>query len=117
MGSERVHHAPPGATSLPSLIGNDIDFLFAHGDHSYNSVRADLENYARLVRPGGVIAFHDIVPGRAESVSGVPQLWREIRTDFESVEFVESWKRHRFGTGIVRTLEDTTDTGDKSQAR
>src|SRR5205085_12501196 len=41
------------------------DFLFIDGDHSYDGVRRDFELYRDLVRPGGLIAFHDINPDYA----------------------------------------------------
>lgn len=36
-----------------------IDFLFIDGDHHYNAVRTEYQLYAPLVRPGGIIGFHD----------------------------------------------------------
>jgi predicted O-methyltransferase YrrM len=43
-------------------LGNDqLDVLFIDGDHSFNGVKADFENYSPLVRAGGLIIFHDIV--------------------------------------------------------
>ena len=39
--------------------GPDDDFLFIDGDHT--GVGRDYEMYRDLVRPGGLIAFHDIV--------------------------------------------------------
>jgi cephalosporin hydroxylase len=36
-----------------------IDFLFIDGDHRYWGVKKDFQNYEPLVRPGGMIAFHD----------------------------------------------------------
>ena len=44
------------------LDGRPLDFLFIDGDHSYNGVAADFENYAPMVRKGGLIGFHDIQP-------------------------------------------------------
>lgn len=38
-----------------------VDFLFIDGDHSYEGVKADYENYGPLVRKGGMIAFHDVI--------------------------------------------------------
>ena len=40
--------------------GEPLDLLFIDGDHSYDGVRADFELYGRLVRPGGLIALHDV---------------------------------------------------------
>jgi len=49
------------------LDGRKIDLLFIDGDHSYTGVAADYAMYSPLVRPGGIIAFHDAatVPTRA----------------------------------------------------
>lgn len=45
---------------LDLLGGRLIDFLFIDGDHTLSGVSADYALYAPLVRPGGVIAFHDV---------------------------------------------------------
>ena len=55
-------------------VGQPLDLLFIDGDHAYDSVRRDFELYAPLVRPDGLIAFHDIVPGDEELVGGVPRV-------------------------------------------
>ena len=39
------------------ILPSAIDFLFLDGDHSYEGVRRDFENYAPLVRPGGIVAL------------------------------------------------------------
>ena len=38
---------------------NDFDCLFIDGNHSYDYVKNDYDNYYRSIRKGGVIAFHD----------------------------------------------------------
>jgi len=40
------------------LIKN-VDILFIDGDHKYNAVIKDFENYKDLVLPGGFIVFYD----------------------------------------------------------
>src|SRR4051812_22118344 len=42
--------------------GPDVDFLFIDGDHTFAGIQEDFERYSVLVRPGGLIAFHDILP-------------------------------------------------------
>ena len=84
-------HDPDTFTELlAALDGNLIDCLFIDGDHSYDGARQDFDMYAPLVRPGGVVALHDIA---AESTPdyeiGVPKLWAELRTD-TTVEFIDS---------------------------
>lgn len=44
-----------------------MDFVFVDGAHDYQSVRKDTENALRLLRPGGVILWHDY--GVAEGVT------------------------------------------------
>jgi predicted O-methyltransferase YrrM len=45
------------------LNGRPLDLMFVDGDHSYEGVTQDFTEYSTLVRPGGLVAFHDIVPG------------------------------------------------------
>jgi predicted O-methyltransferase YrrM len=85
-----------------ALDGRGIDFLLIDGDHSYEGVRADWERYGPLVRPGGVIAFHDIVPGPVEAVGDVPRFWGELRREREVEEIVGAPEQRGFGLGIVR---------------
>lgn len=42
------------------LNGRSIDVLFIDGDHSYEGMVADYNDYSPLVRAGGLIAVHDI---------------------------------------------------------
>jgi len=39
-----------------------IDFLLIDGDHSYEAVRRDWENWSPFVSDGGRVAFHDGLP-------------------------------------------------------
>jgi predicted O-methyltransferase YrrM len=94
------------------LKGKRFDMLFIDGDHSYEGVRRDHEQYESLVRDGGLIAFHDIVPDQrdAEGVllhencyaGGVHRYWAEIKDQYSHWEFVESWNQNGFGIGVLR---------------
>jgi predicted O-methyltransferase YrrM len=55
-----------------------IDFCFIDGDHTYEGVRKDFEMYSRLVRNGGIVAFHDIF-GPNSSVCQVQRFWKEFK--------------------------------------
>lgn len=57
-----------------------VDFLFIDGNHSYEGVKADYQYYSPLVRPGGVIAFHDILdtPWHRETGCQVDKFWQEL---------------------------------------
>jgi predicted O-methyltransferase YrrM len=82
------------------LAGRPIDVLFIDGDHSYEGVKADFENYSPLVRPGGLIAFHDIVPTAQEEVT-VSYFWKEISARLPSIEFIERPDQQSYGIGVL----------------
>jgi predicted O-methyltransferase YrrM len=60
-----------------------IDFLMIDGDHSYDGVKADFNLYHKLVRKGGIIAFHDILdtPLHRELFCRVDLFWNQIKKD------------------------------------
>jgi predicted O-methyltransferase YrrM len=107
-GKQRIYlirkdsHDPETLEELKRILGGEkIDFLFIDGDHRYEGVRRDFEMYGPLVRKGGIIAFHDIVPGPSELVGGVPKFWSEIKQNFHYKEFVEDWKQGGYGIGVL----------------
>jgi len=64
----------PDVVSYVRRIVEKVDFLFIDGGHSFECVLADITNYRPLVRPGGIMALHDIdLRG-----SGVPDAWRQM---------------------------------------
>ncbi len=77
-----------------------LDLLLIDGDHTYNGVKRDFEIYSRLVRKGGIIAFHDIVPGPPENVGGVPRFWGENKHNFNFIEFVKDHEQGGYGIGV-----------------
>lgn len=81
---------------LKEVIGGKntkIDFLMIDGDHSYKGVKADFDLYHKLVRKGGIIAFHDILdtPLHRELFCRVDLFWDEINKDerFEAYEIID----------------------------
>lgn len=70
-----------------------IDFLMIDGDHSYDGVKADFNLYHKLVRKGGIIAFHDILDTELhrELFCRVDLFWNEIKKDdrFISYEIID----------------------------
>lgn len=77
-----------------------LDWLFIDGGHDYETVKSDWENYSGLVKEGGVIAFHDILP---QENSEVDKLWKEIKNNFYTVEIIyphEEWG-HGPGIGVI----------------
>lgn len=82
------------------LGGRKADLLFVDGDHTYEGVGADVAAYTAFLRPGGLLALHDICrhPGRPEV--GVWRIWEHLRERFESRELVhppDTWG----GIGVV----------------
>jgi predicted O-methyltransferase YrrM len=88
------------------LPAGSVDFLFIDGDHSYQGIRRDFEFYSPLVREGGLVAFHDIVPGgpgKHGDPGGVPVFWSEVRDGHRvEAEFVEDWDWGSCGIGVIR---------------
>ena len=83
------------------LCDKTLDLLFIDGDHRYEGVQTDFASYAPLVRTGGLIALHDIVPGEEKYVGGVPDFWREVKQGRRVREFVESWEQGGYGIGLL----------------
>ena len=107
-----------GDSSSPEMLrrvkewlgGEQLDFLFIDGDHTLDGVTADYRTYAPLVAPGGVIAFHDIVPdhttrhGRKTiAVAGdVPVFWNELKATLpDHQEFVADPEQDGAGIGLT----------------
>jgi cephalosporin hydroxylase len=80
-----------------ALDRRPVDFLHVDGDHSLAGVRRDFEMYAPLVRPGGLVALHDIA-GR----EGVPEFWRELRAERPSTTEEILSAGSNIGFGLVR---------------
>ena len=90
---------------LAILAGTPLDFLFIDGDHSYQGVRRDFLDYVPLVRPGGLVAFHDILPHSAGLGGEVARYWAEIREGYQGIELVEDRQQDGFGIGVIRVSE------------
>jgi predicted O-methyltransferase YrrM len=77
--------------SLPE----QVDFIFVDGDHSYEGLKEDWEIVRRILRPGGIAAFHDVNPQpqiRA-SCEGAVQCFEELirpSPEFRLIETCES---------------------------
>jgi predicted O-methyltransferase YrrM len=93
------------------LNGAWLDLLFIDGDHEYEGVRKDFEMYRQLVRDGGLIIFHDIVPdfgqrygaSTSASTGGVPRFWEELKSNYPDVhEIVDHPGQDGYGIGILR---------------
>ena len=111
LSNQKIHliradsHSQSTLERVKSILdGKEIDFLFIDGDHTYEGVKKDLKMCSPLVKNGGIIAFHDIVPGPKENVGGVPEFWQEIRDRYdryEAMEIVKDWNQGGYGIGLL----------------
>jgi predicted O-methyltransferase YrrM len=93
-------HQPSSRAEVEQLLGGRaIDFLFIDGDHSYDGVRQDFEMYTPLVRPGGLVAMHDINTKAADH--HVWRYWREVKDRYRTEEIVADWSTNKYGLGLV----------------
>ncbi len=82
------------------LSGNQLDFLFIDGDHTYEGVKKDFEMYSPLVRKGGIIAFHDIInkdPLRKDIE--VPKFWSVLKNRYRINEII--FDKFNYGIGLI----------------
>lgn len=82
------------------LQGRAIDVLFIDGDHSYRGVKSDLEMYSPLVKPGGLIALHDIVDHPTQPDIEVSRLWAEVKTP-DAIEIIDTGSAPWGGIGVL----------------
>lgn len=95
-------HKPETLKAVREVLQDrPVDFLFIDGDHSYEGVRKDFEMYSPLVRNGGIIAFHDVCPGPAENVGGVPDFWREVSVKRGGMDIIKDRNQGGFGIGVL----------------
>lgn len=95
-------HADETVRRVKNLLRGDLlDFLFVDGDHSYEGVWDDFGTYAPLVRPGGLVAFHDISPRTTVDTEGVARFWREFAADHVTTQIVAPGS-DGFGIGLYR---------------
>lgn len=79
------------AARQPELAAGGLDFLFLDGDHSWEGVQADWEQYRPLLLPGGIVALHDS-DGASEGC-GAARFTKEVirgDADFRVLEVVET---------------------------
>jgi len=98
-------HSAAIRNQLPEILdGDKLDFLFIDGDHSYEGVKQDWNDYRGLVRPGGLVAFHDINDSEWMRVRGcfVAQFWAEREQHAPGTKTCEfNQHLHWGGIGVV----------------
>lgn len=89
-------HDPAIRREVSTLVGG-VDFLFIDGDHTLGGVRQDFEDYRGLVNPGGLVAFHDVLPHPQVPRCEVSVFWEEIKGGFDTVEFTIAGDERGYG--------------------
>lgn len=84
------------------LNGEKADFLFIDGDHTEAGVERDYNDYKEFVRPGGIVAFHDIIENQPLPDNQVYHFWKKVKQGKAVEEFVNDPKQCGFGIGIIR---------------
>jgi predicted O-methyltransferase YrrM len=97
-------HDPATVQRLAETIGGrPVDMLFIDGDHTYDGVKADYDLYSPLVRPGGLIGFHDICQHPSMPFVQVNRFWATLDGDLETfVTDPPTWG----GIGVIRVPAD-----------
>ena len=96
-------HLPSTLARLQQILaGRAIDFLWIDGDHSDAGVRQDFAMYSPHVRPGGLIAFHDINESSYVTGNQVHRFWRELKASHETREYIDqNWPGGGMGIGVM----------------
>ena len=97
-------HADSTFQHVKALLSrHQLDFLLIDGDHRYDGVRRDFELWAPLVKKGGFIAFHDVVPHKkVGNTCEVDRLWRELQSSHpDCFEIIADREQGWAGIGVV----------------
>jgi predicted O-methyltransferase YrrM len=107
-GGQRLHllqcdsHSSDTLDRVKTVLGGQqLDYLFIDGDHTYEGVKKDLELYAPMVRPGGVIALHDIVEHPPATGCEVSKFWNQVKSQYRHTEIIESRRQGWAGIGVL----------------
>jgi predicted O-methyltransferase YrrM len=53
-------------------VPNELDFIFIDGDHSYEGIKRDWDDWSKKLKIGGIIALHDTnIPEHDPSVGNL----------------------------------------------
>lgn len=97
--------------AVQTIVGaKGFDCIFIDGDHTYDGVSHDYEQYRTLLADEGLIGFHDIVPNRSDPDCQVPKFWQQLRSTGQTLEFIQDHSQEGAGIGVILP-------GDQSSGR
>ena len=86
------------------LNGDNVDFLYIDGDHTYEGAKQDYEVFGELVQHG-IIAFHDIV----SCPIGAGKVWNEISRP-TNIDTINTWREFSTMEIVFPREENKTTT-------
>lgn len=95
--------AHPAHAQWVDVALSTFDLVFIDGDHTALAVERDYRRFGRLVRPGGLIAFHDIA-----WVLQVARTWERIRDEgatWTEIVHTDPNFGQQLGIGVIQTHE------------
>jgi predicted O-methyltransferase YrrM len=87
--SDCVHPLAGYSQDFATDFVERIDLLFIDGNHAYDAVKRDFNDWSPLVKPGGVVAFHDVAAA-GEQIGPWQVVNESLRRNAEW-EFVGHW--------------------------
>lgn len=102
------HAAATVATVRELLAGRRIDLLFLDGDHRFDGLRQDYELYMPLMRPGGMVAIHDICA--VQPSHDVARFWQTVRVHHRYDEITSHARNHGYGLLLIDTNSENLST-------
>jgi len=86
-----IHHKDYSYNIVDNFDDNSIDFIYIDADHTYESVKRDIELYLPKVKDGGIIGGHDYRPEWKGVVEAVNEMLGEPMFTFID----GSWIKHK----------------------
>ena len=80
---------------LARLGNNKVDFIFFDDYHGFNHVEDECREVRRILRPGGIAAFHD---------TDYCKIWGVLETEFpdwQKINISDDYRNTSYGLGIV----------------
>jgi len=109
-------HKDETLAELADLLADDrVDLLFIDGDHTFEGVRSDFVMYSPLVRPGGLVGFHDILTHPNMPYVAVDILWRQLAQERLPLEEIITDPPTWGGIGVLYKTAEAALAGGETR--